>query len=114
MKRLMWAVSTVVALGAGTGIVGAADLIAEKEVRPTLSERFTEATVKGTLMKMDREYYSIKETTGREIRLYVDASSKLDRVTVGDKVKAYVDEGGISESASLLVAAGCPTVQEHL
>ena len=94
MNKLMLAVSTVVILGGGTGIVGAADPMVEKEVKPTLGERFTEATVKGTLMKMDRQYYSIKDTAGREVKLYVDGSTKLDKVMVGDKVKAYVDDTG--------------------
>ena len=94
MKSLMLAVCTVVALGAGTGVVFAADTMADKEAKPTLKERVTNATVKGTLMNMAGEYYSIKDSAGKEIKLHVDASTKLDKVVVGDKVKAYVAEGG--------------------
>lgn len=43
---------------------------------------------------MDRQYYAIKDTAGREVKLYVDASTKFDKVMVGDKVKAYVDDTG--------------------
>jgi hypothetical protein len=95
MKTLILAICTVVALGAGTGIVRAdADSMADKEAKPTLGERVTNATVKGTLMNMAGEYYSIKDSAGKEIKLHVDASTKLDKVMVGDKVKAYVADGG--------------------
>ena len=94
MKTLILAACTVVALGAGTGIARAADSMADKEAKPTLGERVTNETVKGTLMNMAGEYYSIKDSAGKEIKLHVDASTKLDKVMVGDKVKAYVADGG--------------------
>ena len=96
MKTLMLAICTVVAFGAGTGIVGAADSMVDKDAKPTLGERFTNATLKGTLTQMDGEYYSIKDNAGREIKLHVDASTKLDKVMIGDKVKAYVADSGHS------------------
>jgi hypothetical protein len=94
MNTRILAVSAVVALGAGTGVVGGADSMADEKVKPTLEERVTNATVKGTLVNMTGEYYSIKDSAGKEIKLHVDADTKLDKVTVGDKVKAYVVDGG--------------------
>ena len=93
MKRIL-SVLTVVILGFGAGIVGAADPMAEKEAKPTLGERITNDTVKGTLMRVDGEYYWVKDTDGKEIRLHVDASTKLDKVVKGDKVKAYITDQG--------------------
>ena len=60
----------------------------------TLGERFTKDAIKGTLMKMDGEYYSIKDTDGKENKIHVDRSTKLDKVVVGDKVKAYITDRG--------------------
>jgi hypothetical protein len=77
-----------------TVAVGAADPMSDKEAKPTLGERFTKDTVKGTLMKMDGEYYWIKDTDGRETKIHVDTSTKLDKVVVGDKVKAYITDKG--------------------
>jgi hypothetical protein len=94
MNRLTLAILTVAALGFGAGIVGAADPMSDKEAKPTLGERFTKDTVKGTLMKMDGEYYSIKDTDGKESKIHVDKSTKLDKVVVGDKVKAYITDRG--------------------
>ncbi len=94
MNKLTWSILTVVALGFGAGIAGAANPMSDKEAKPTLGERFTKDTVKGTLMKMDGEYYSIKDTDGKEAKVHVDKSTKLDKVVVGDKVKAYITEKG--------------------
>ena len=94
MKKLMLSMLTIVALGFGVGIVGAADPMSDKEAKPTIGERLTKDTVKGTLMSMQGEYYSIKDSDGRETRVHVDKSTKLDKVVVGDKVKAYITDRG--------------------
>ena len=94
MNKLTLSMLTVVALGVGVGIVDAADPMSDKEAKPTLGERFTKDTVKGTLMRMDGEYYSIKDNDGKEIKIHVDTSTKLDKVLVGDKVKAYITDKG--------------------
>ena len=94
MKKLMFLMLTIVALGFGVGIVGAADPMSDKEAKPTIGERLTKDTVKGTLMSMQGEYYSIKDTDGRETKVHVDKSTKLDKVMVGDKIKAYITDKG--------------------
>jgi hypothetical protein len=94
MIRITLSILTVVILGFGAGIAGAADPMSDKEAKPTLGERFTKDTIKGTLMKMDGEYYSIKDTDGKESKIHVDKSTKLDKVVVGDKVKAYITDKG--------------------
>ena len=94
MKKLMFLMLTIIALGFGVGIVGAADPMSDKEAKPTIGERLTKDTVKGTLMSMQGEYYSIKDTDGRETKVHVDRSTKLDKVVVGNKVKAYVTGKG--------------------
>ena len=83
--KLILSILTVVMFGFGAGIAGAADPMSDKEATPTLGERFTKDTIKGTLMKMDGEYYWIKDTDGKETRIHVDKSTKLDKVVVGDK-----------------------------
>jgi len=94
MNKLTVSILTVVVLGFGAGIVGAADPMSEKEAKPTLGERLTKDAVKGTLMKMEGEYYWIKDTDGKETKVHVDTSTKLDKVVTGDKVKAYITDKG--------------------
>jgi hypothetical protein len=94
MNKLTFSVLTVVVLGFGAGIAGATDPMSEKEAKPTLGERLTKDAVKGTLMKMEGEYYWIKDTDGKETKVHVDTSTKLDKVVTGDKVKAYITDKG--------------------
>ena len=76
------------------GMVYAADPMAEKEATPTIKERLTKDTIKGTLMKIEGEYYVIKDTDGVQHKIHVDKSTKLDKVVPGDLVKAYVTDKG--------------------
>ncbi len=88
--------STVLTVGLlGSGMTGqAADPAGQKDVSPTLKERLTKDTVKGTLMRTEGEYYYIKDDDGKEQKIHVDKSTKLDKVLPGDMVKAYVTDQG--------------------
>jgi hypothetical protein len=68
--------------------------MSKKEATPDLKERLTKDTVKGTLMRMDGEHYWIKDDDGKEIRVHVEMSTKMDKVVKGDHVKAYITEKG--------------------
>ena len=78
----------------GIGAANAANPMGEKEASPTIKERITKDTIKGTLMKTEGEYYWIKDDDGKQQRIHVDKSTKLDKVVVGDMVKAYVTDQG--------------------
>ena len=81
-------------LGSGLGMTYAADPMAEKEASPTIKEGLTKDTIKGTLMKIEGEYYVIKDDNGKQPRIHVDKSTKMDKVVTGDMVKAYVTDQG--------------------
>lgn len=83
-------------LSSGISVTYAADSLAEKEASPTIRERLTKDTIKGTLMATEGEFYLIKDTDGKEHKVHVDKSTKLDKVLPGDKVKAYVTDQGHS------------------
>jgi hypothetical protein len=92
--KLPVSVVAVAILGFSAGGVGAADLMADQKATPTVGEQVTNDTVKGTLMHRDGEYYWVKDPDGKEVRLHVDGSTKLDKVIPGDRVKAYITENG--------------------
>ena len=94
MKKIL--LSTVLAVGIlGAGITAqAANPMNEKEASPTLKERLTKDIIKGTLMRAEDEYYFIKDNDGKEHKIHVDKSTKLDKVLPGDMVKAYVTDQG--------------------
>jgi hypothetical protein len=86
-------IGTILTVGLfGTGIV--AQSVEQKEVSPTLKERLTKDTIKGTLMRIEGEFYYIKDNDGVEQKIHVDKSTKLEKVLPGDMVKAYVTDQG--------------------
>lgn len=93
MKRMLLSLLAV-AVFFGVGLAQAADPMSDKEASPTIGERITKDAVKGTLMKVDGEYYTIKDNDGKETKIHVDKSTKMDKVVVGDHVKAYITDKG--------------------
>ena len=50
-------------------------------------------TATGDLLKVDGEFYVVKEMSGNEIRLHVDKTSTLEgSINVGEKVEAQATE----------------------
>jgi hypothetical protein len=94
MKTYLGLLAILTALSLQGTPVFAADPMKDKEATPTIKERLTKDAVTGTLMKQDGEYYVIKDSDGKQHRLHVDKSTKLDKVVEGDMVKAYVNDQG--------------------
>jgi len=56
-------------------------------------------TVKGDLLKIDGEYYVVKDKAGKEVRLHVDKTSQLDGTfKAGDKIEAQATDKGHASS----------------
>jgi hypothetical protein len=50
-------------------------------------------TVKGDLLKIEGEFYVVKDMAGKEIRLHVDKTTAMDGVIkVGDKIEVQATE----------------------
>ena len=95
MKKLVLSIILTVIAGMGVGMVAwADDPMSKKEAKPDLKERLFKDSVKGTSMKTEGEYYWIKDDDGKETKIHVDMSTKMDKVMVGDKVKAFLTEKG--------------------
>ena len=94
MRRLLGVLVMLSAVSFCVGTVSAADPMKDKEASPTMGERLTKDAVKGTLMKIEGEYYMIKDNDGKQHKVHVDKSTKLDKVVEGDMVKAYVTDKG--------------------
>jgi uncharacterized protein YdeI (BOF family) len=60
-------------------------------------------TVKGDLLKIDGEFYVVKDMSGKEIRLHVDKTSQLDGTfKAGDKIEAQATEKNHASSIQLV------------
>jgi hypothetical protein len=56
-------------------------------------------TVKGDLLKIDGEFYVVKDTAGKEVRLHVDKTSQLEGTfKAGDKIEAQATDKGHAAS----------------
>lgn len=103
MNRLLQALSqSLLALvlglaftaGMALPIALAGDPMADKEAKPAMKERLMEKAVKGDLLRVDGEQYIVRDSDGKEVRLHVDQTTKMDKVIPGDKVKAYITDQG--------------------
>ncbi len=51
--------------------------------------------IKGDLLKIDGEFYVVKDASGKEVRLHVDKTSKVEGAPkAGDKIEAQASEKG--------------------
>ena len=58
-----------------------------------LTESPAPKTVKGDLLKIDGEFYVLKDMAGKEIRLHADKTTVLDgAIKAGDKVEVQATE----------------------
>jgi len=56
-------------------------------------------TIKGDLLKIDGEFYVVKDTAGKEVRLHVDKTSQLEGTfKAGDKIEAQATDKGHASS----------------
>jgi hypothetical protein len=67
MKTGLLSILAVGLLNSGLGVTYAADSLAEKEASPTIKERLTKDTIKGTLMNIKESITPLKITTGKSI-----------------------------------------------
>ena len=52
-------------------------------------------TVKGDLLKIEGDFCVVKDATGKEVRLHVDKTSKVEgALKAGDKIEAQASEKG--------------------
>ena len=86
MKRLVGLVALAVLLSFGM----ATFTLAAGEMAAPGSQAIT-----GDLLKIEGEFYVVKDATGKEVRLHVDKSTKLEGpVKSGDRIEVQATEKG--------------------
>ena len=92
-------VAVVATLALNVAALGCGKTAAERRAAsPTLGERVKQDAVTGRVQDIGAKYISIKENNGETARFRVDDHTKMDRVAVGDQVKAYVSEDGYAST----------------
>ena len=67
--------------------------------------------VRGKIVKIEKELYTVKDRSGKEVRLHVDRDTQKGNVNLkdeffkeGDRIEAYVTPNGHAHSISILRA----------
>ena len=90
MKKLIVPFMFAIAIGVG--------MVSFSFAASDMAEPNTQ-TIKGDLLKIDGEYYVVKDTAGKEVRLHVDKTSQLDGTfKAGDKIEAQATDKGHASS----------------
>lgn len=95
-----WIMLAVMAVLAATLSAGgcARNAVEKRSASPTMSERFKQGTITGKVHDIGSGHVSIRKSDGDTMRVRVDDRTKMDRVAVGDQVKAYVAEDGYAST----------------
>ena len=70
----------------------ASDQSSRRAAKPDFSERVGKSSVAGVVTAVGSDYLTIRQSNGELERVHVDDMTKMDRVTKGDQVKAYINE----------------------
>jgi hypothetical protein len=92
--RMMLSMAAVLSATLIAGAAYAADPMEKKEVDPSMKERIMQDAVKGDVLSIEKNNLVIRDTDGKEVRLHIDTSTKMEKVMEGDHVKAYVTDQG--------------------
>jgi hypothetical protein len=85
MKKLIGLFMFAMALSAG--------MVTPSYAADDMAAPGSQTAVKGDLLKIDGEFYVVKDMAGKEIRLHVDKTSKLEGAfKAGDKIEAQASE----------------------
>ena len=100
-------------LVAGATLIAGLSMAADKAAEKTPITRGLQ-TVQGDVLKIDGDSYVVKDMTGKEIRLHVDKTTKLEGdFKAGDKIEAQATEKGhaLSITKPLVADAQIPGPQ---
>jgi hypothetical protein len=91
MKKLISVLTIGFVLGLGAGTFAADPSGAAK----TGKDAAGAAAISGEVLKIDGENYVVKDASGKEVKLHVNAQTKKEgEIKVGDKVEAQADGSG--------------------
>jgi Cu/Ag efflux protein CusF len=96
----MWMrMAILTALVGNVAVGGCAKTATDKRAAtPTVSERISRDAITGDVRDVGSNYVSIRQTNGETMRVRVNDRTKMDAITEGDYVKAYVTDDGYAST----------------
>ena len=99
MNKWMTSVAFIAIAAFNLSVVGCAQNAAEKRAaKPNLSERISRDAVTGDVKDVGKTYVSIRQDNGETTKVRVNDHTKMDPVTEGDHVKAFVTDDGYAST----------------
>jgi Cu/Ag efflux protein CusF len=99
MARFTLALMITTGMIVNFSLMGCADTAVDKRAaKPELRERIKQDAITGEVTDVGAKYVAIRQMNGETMRIRVDDNSKMDHVTAGDKVKAYVSDDGYAST----------------
>jgi Cu/Ag efflux protein CusF len=69
-----------------------------RTAKPNFSERISRDAVTGDVKDVGKNYVSIRQDNGETLKVRVNDNTKMDPVTEGDHVKAFVTDDGYAST----------------
>jgi hypothetical protein len=69
-----------------------------RAAKPNFSERISRDAVTGDVKDVGKNYISIRQDNGEVLKVRVNDNTKMDPVTEGDHVKAFVTDDGYAST----------------
>ena len=99
MTRFTLALAITTGMIVHLSLMGCADTAVEKRAaKPELRERLKQDAITGEVTDVGTKHVAIRQMNGETMRVRVDDNTKMDNVTAGDKVKAYVSDDGYAST----------------
>jgi len=102
--RIVMIALILVTVGLSLNSVGCAKNASEKRAAsPTMAERLKQDSVTGRVNEIGPKHISIRDEAGETRRFRVDDQTKMDQVSVGDRVKAFVSDDGYASTIQRVI-----------
>lgn len=99
MEKSMVGLSLIVILGYSVAVSACSQTATERRAaKPNISERITRDAITGDVKDVGKNYVSIRENSGETTKVRVNDSTKMDPLTEGDHVKAFVTDDGYAST----------------
>ena len=99
MDKWMVRLAVIALVGCNLTVVGCSQSAAERRAaKPNFSERISRDAVTGDVKDVGKNYVSIRQDNGEVFKVRVNDNTKMDPVTEGDHVKAFVTDDGYAST----------------
>jgi hypothetical protein len=99
MDRWIVRLTLIALMGCNLAIQACSQSATERRAaKPNVSERISRDVVVGDVKDVGKNYVSITEKNGETTKVRVNDNTKMDPVTEGDHVKAFVTDDGYAST----------------